>query len=659
MRWGLLGLALTLLWVLSAPADGSPEPVAGATPTGVLTVCSVGPPDCQYSSVQDAVDAASGGDVIKVATGVYTDVHARPAPLDFPYPPANGVLTQVVYISKTLTVRGGYAAPDFADPPNPTTNPTTLDAQDQGRVMLVTSGVSLTVEGLSITQGSANGQGGQQYGGAGAGLYIYAAAVTLTQDTLTENQAGSGGGLYAIDSQVVLSGSDINLNGAGGSGGGLYLRNSDIVLGLSTVDSNHCSDIGAGLYVYAGTAKLVGNTITRNRGSARYAGGLYFSRSEVELDSNLVASNTSSGSAGGLWVGYSEATILGNTIGDNRADDSGGGLLLEHSTVTLDRNLVIANRGGWGGGLCVKESDVTFDQNTIVANSTSNHGGGLRSRNSQLTLRNTVVADNRAGSKGSGLQLIGGSAHFVHTSIARNSGGDGCGILLTEGTATPATAILTNTILAGHAVGICVDAANTAELEATLWGSGTWANQDDWTGPGTILTGTLNVWGDPAFVAPDVRDYHIKPGSAAINAGVNAGLAEDLDGDPRPLGCLYDVGADEAPTVNAPCGLQVTHAITSAGLLTATLAWDPPAGVVTYTLRTALHRIDEASWTQATVVTDSLPGSAGSFTAVVAHHNAPVYFALKSFACGVESPVSGNAFWPRWDVFLPVLLRAW
>ena len=78
--------------------------------------------DCADSSapcatVQHAVDVAGVGDEIRVATGVYTDVHARPR-ADIV---STGVVTQVVYISKTVTVRGGYTTTDWS-----TSNPSLL-----------------------------------------------------------------------------------------------------------------------------------------------------------------------------------------------------------------------------------------------------------------------------------------------------------------------------------------------------------------------------------------------------------------------------------------------------------------------------------------------------------------------------------------------------
>ncbi len=87
-------------------------------------------------------------------------------------------------------------------------------------------------------------------------------------------------------------------------------------------------------------------------------------------------------------------------------------------------------------------------------------------------------------------------------------------------------------------------AGNTATLEGTLWGSGAWANIADWGGTGTVVTGSVNIRGDPAFVDADNGDCHIGPGSAALDKGVDAGVSTDKDNEPR----FYvdpDLGADE------------------------------------------------------------------------------------------------------------------
>ena len=125
-----LGLAVALLWLLGF--SGSGLPVARAAS---YTVCPAGPPTCDYSVIQDAVDVARNGDLIKVAAGTYDDLNNYYG------------LAQVVYVAKSITIRGGYSTA-FSEPPDPVANPTTLDAGGRGRVIYVEGNISLTLEGL-------------------------------------------------------------------------------------------------------------------------------------------------------------------------------------------------------------------------------------------------------------------------------------------------------------------------------------------------------------------------------------------------------------------------------------------------------------------------------------------------------------------------------
>ena len=152
------------------------------------------------------------------------------------------------------------------------------------------------------------------------------------------------------------------------------------------------------------------------------------------------------------------------------------------------------------------------------------------------------MADNQAVGNGSGI-YAGSVLHFLHTTIAHNTGGDGSGIYVNG------TVDLVNTILVTHTIGIYVSDGSTAILTSTLWGSGAWANVIDWDGGGTIVTGTVNIWGDPAFADPYNSDYHLKTGSAAIDKGIFAGVTTDLDGHSRLPdygGLRVDIGAYEA-----------------------------------------------------------------------------------------------------------------
>ncbi len=454
---GGMGLTLALLWLMSSPRNAE-LPVAYAAE---LHVCLSG---CPYTSIQDAVDAASDGDVIKVAAGTYTGVNVRPRN-DIT---TTGVVTQMVYVSNTVTIQGGYTTTNWTTS-DPTANATTLDAESQGRVLYITGDISPTIEGLRLMGGNAGG------------VYVISATATFVDNLVTAN-------------------------------------------------------MGRGLYLDHSAATLSGNIVTANDG-----GGLFLSYSPATLSGNLIAANTAFG-GGGLFLYNSPATLSGNTITSNTANSSGGGLFLSRSPATLSGNVIATNTAISGGGLYLDyRSDATLSGNTVTANIADYGGGGLvLSFNSSAILLNNLVADNQANSLGSGLYIVNSSARLLHTTIARNRGGDGSGVCIDFG----ASSAMTNTILVSQTVGITVTAGSRATQEGTLWGSGAWANGANWGGDGAIVTGTVNVFGDPGFVDPATGDYHIGPNSAAIDAGVNAGVMMDIDNQPRPYQAP-DLGADE------------------------------------------------------------------------------------------------------------------
>jgi parallel beta-helix repeat protein len=508
------GLALALLWILgsgSVPAVAAPPSsgnIAGGNaapnaPAAELLVCLAGPPTCDYASVQEAVDAASWRDVIKVAAGAYTGVSTR-----------NGV-TQTVYVSKTVTIRGGYTTANWATP-DPDANLTTLDAQGQGRVFYITGDISPTIEGLRLIGGNASGLGGG-YGGwdAGGGLYVVDATATISNNRVYSSAAFAGGGLYLHRSAATLRGNTIGFNTITDNGGGLYLYDSAATLKANTVFSNTAVDDGGGLYLYSSGATLSGNAII---------------------------SNTAIDDGGGLYLYDSDATLSANTINDNGAGAQGGGLYVQGGDPTLSGNTIANNRAMFGGALFVRVSTARLDSN--------------------------VIADNQAATVGSGMYVESSALRLRHNTLARNADGDGSGVYVTDDGAEYSTVALTNTILVSHTVGILVEAGNAAALEATLWGAGAWANGADWSGTGSISTGTVNIHSEPAFVK--AGDYHLAKSSAAVDNGVDTGVSIDVDLDLRPIGEGFDIGADEFPVV-----------VTTSQHISVTLVYTDPRGGLT------------------------------------------------------------------------------
>jgi len=179
MTWCLLGIALGLVWLLGLSEAEELTAPASAAPADTLTVCPAGPPDCDYSVIQDAVDAANENDVIKIAAGLYTGIQSRSAPS---YYEGASPIRQMVYITKPVTLQGGYNDSDFSLPPTPDTTPSILHASGQGRVLFIAGNISPTIEGLRMSDGGAYDLGGGQapFTDAGGGVYVYSATATIS-----------------------------------------------------------------------------------------------------------------------------------------------------------------------------------------------------------------------------------------------------------------------------------------------------------------------------------------------------------------------------------------------------------------------------------------------------------------------------------------------
>ncbi len=148
------------------------------------------------------------------------------------------------------------------------------------------------------------------------------------------------------------------------------------------------------------------------------------------------------------------------------------------------------------------------------------------------TLVNNIVA--RSGSNT--LTMHGNSAASVMTvTLLHNTlvgSGSGYGVY-----AQYANVCMTNTIVVSHTWGI----TSTTLADSNVLPDHTLFSGNAENG----ILGSSPVKGSPAFVDPAAADFHLGAGSAAIDRGVATWVTKDLDGEPRPIGLGYDIGADE------------------------------------------------------------------------------------------------------------------
>jgi len=503
---GVLALMGLLLWLGAAPpvwADPAPRYVA---PDGDDSkTCDSIPNRCR--TIQRAIDVSGTGDEIYVSGGTYTSA-----------------IGTVAVITKELVLEGGYAL-DFSAH-DPDLYQTVLDAQWGGSVISITNAGDVLLHFLTLTHG--DGAGNCFSGGCGGGIYLKDTNVHIGHCVITDNVGGTagngaGGGIYVnnynTDSHVDVWGSRIVSNTAntelssssGGSGGGMYISGGTVSLRENQVLDNvgHVSYLGSGggidLETVSG-AEVLTNTIRGNKAAT---------------------SNWSSYGGGLLLSSSSAVYVAGNHIEDNWTNPTGGsgygaGVLVWYSDAHLARNTIISNSMGitaipFGKGVYIESTTpVTLSNNLIARNAADVYGGAVcvgrySSPASQALLVNNTIADN------------GGSGVVAQWY---------------------AVVTMTNNLIATHTVGLTntYPASSTISADTNLF----WNTNDP-------ITGTNAVWQDPLLTA----DYHLGSGSPAMDAGLTISwLTVDLEGNPRPQGAKYDIGAFEEVKVYLPLILK-------------------------------------------------------------------------------------------------------
>ncbi|MBC7337194.1 MAG: hypothetical protein H5U01_13150, partial [Clostridia bacterium] len=125
---------------------------------------------------------------------------------------------------------------------------------------------------------------------------------------------------------------------------------------------------------------------------------------------------------------------------------------------------------------------------------------------------------------------------LLHNTFAANDKGSGDGRIAIHLNDPYVTLTLTNNLIYSHTYGVYVVTNSTVRLDHTLF----YANSEgDTGGLGTIINSSPITGQDPLLTA----DYHLGPASPAIDAGVDAGVTTDIDGESRDAS--PDIGADE------------------------------------------------------------------------------------------------------------------
>ena len=148
-------------------------------------------------------------------------------------------VSQTVFLTKSLTIRGGYTRNNWSTS-NPDTNITTLDALNLGRTVYITGSAQVEIIGLHLIQGAADN---------GGAILVGSGALTMTHSQVYSSHATLGGG--ALYSQAGTTVSLIGDNQANGDnqifgntaawGGAFYNDGAQFTLDDNTIAENQAN----------------------------------------------------------------------------------------------------------------------------------------------------------------------------------------------------------------------------------------------------------------------------------------------------------------------------------------------------------------------------------------------------------------------------------
>jgi len=321
-----------------------------------------------YKTIQAAINAASNGDIIKVAKGTYSEA--------------------VKIEQKKVQLQGGFAGSGNYGSANPQTNVTILNGTSTNPCIYIyidkqVAG-SMTISGFTIR----NGKNGIELSGGWSGFLNN---ITIENNTIENNgsqNTNRGGGIFLEGKNVTVQKNTIR-NNKSGRGAGIAASATDFLIADNLIEKNSCYDD------HAGGVQVYGKgTVTRN----------IFDGNEVGAGPSV---NFGWGWGGGILVSADDniattVTLSHNVYRNNTAPSRGAAVFVDDGAVVRMENELLYNNKTKSSGSAIyvdadyknRPSTLNMFNCTVSGNSTSSNEAALFVQGSITTVESCIFWNN-------------------------------------------------------------------------------------------------------------------------------------------------------------------------------------------------------------------------------------------------------------------------
>ena len=300
------------------------------------------------------------------------------------------------------------------------------------------------------------------------------------------------------------------------------------------------------------------------------------------MNGSVVGTN---GTGGAIVVrDYSSLTVVGMAFENNRAQS--GGAIHIRGPLTVANSLFVNNVATNAGGAAFTDYYTVITASRFISNaalgsgsSSAGGGGAVRLNIGPNWVYNSIFARNwvtptAVGGATFRISSLNDTYIFHCTIVGDDHVTPSSAIYTTNGGGV--TVNLVDSIVTSHTIGLHRSGTIIITEDYNLFygnitntqGSETW---------GPVYSGGNSLTAAPGFLNPKADNYRLLGDSPAIDAGIDAGIYSDFDGNTRPLGWRHDIGAFEhavdfviqktvLPVVRRPGGrVNYTLAFTNTG----------------------------------------------------------------------------------------------